>query len=173
MKSYYNLLMTAAIIGCVQGAGNKTAEWSTPLKCIKEPGPDISTELPGLSPSSGHSYKIDVGELNVLVRLSKDPIPKEEWKLTKKTYQVAGTGADFGVGGLPGSGESKDPLVIIGFDYKPEDKGKEKSCTLFSQVKIYGYEFRMKNGKEEKTGTTGVDSGVSGKDTDPTVTIKY
>lgn len=173
MKSYYYLLMTTTIIGCVHGAGHKTTEWLTPLNCIKEPGPGILTQLPDLKPTSGNSYKINVGKLKVTVSLSKAPIPKEEWKIERTTFSVAGTGSDFGKGGLPSSGESESSSIIIGFDYKAEHTGEEKSTTLFSQVKIYGYQFRMKNGKEEKTGTKAVDVGTSGADTDPTVTIKY
>lgn len=63
MKSCYNLLMTAAIIGCVQGAGHKTTEGLTPLNCIKEPAPGTLTQRPGLKPTSGNSYKINVGKI--------------------------------------------------------------------------------------------------------------
>lgn len=160
------------MICCAHGGDNSTTEWTKNF--IVDQGPQILVELPGLKPSSiTKKYSITPGNLNATVRLSKSPKIKEEWKIEKTTYSLTGTGADFGAGGFPSTGEQTSPSFVLVFDYKPEFSGKTKECTLFAQVKLYGYEYRMRNGKEERTGTTATDSGVSGKDTDPTLSLTY
>lgn len=142
-----------------------------PLRCIAAPAPTISVNLPNNKPS-GNVYKIDIGELKVLIVMSHAPVPKEEWKITSTTYIVMGTGGVFGMIGFPITEEQKVPEFKVGFNYKPDLKGQTKTGTLCGQVKVEGYKYIIKNNKEIKLAED-KDTGISGKDTSATISITY
>lgn len=133
--------------------------------------PPILTQVTGLTSSANGKYLITITKqegyaaVNVSVKMGKAPKIKQEWKITKTTYSITGSGASFGTGGFPTTGEKKTPDFILIFDYKYEFLGKTKETTLFSQIRLYA----IKDGSQK----TVSDFGVSGKDTDPTISATY
>lgn len=180
MKPYFHILITSCAMICFVYGSNETTQWTNHF--IVDQGPSILTQVPDLKASENGKYLITItrpnpdkpldpqkpegfAEVKVSVKMMKEPKIKKEWKIIKTTYAVTGSGALFGTDGLPTTGEHESPAFILIFDYRPQFLGTTKETTLFSQVKLYG--------QEEGTGKTITDSGVSGKDTDPTISATY
>lgn len=174
MKSCYYYLLSPFGLAVLSAHGDfEKTDWNLgkPSRCIASPAPDISVNLPDYKPANG-TYNINVGELKVLVTLSKAPVPKKEWKITSTTYMVMGTGGDFGMVRFPVTEEQAIPEFKVGFNYKPSLKGETKTGTLCGQVKIAGYKYTIKNNKEIKFAKD-KDTGISGKDASATISITY
>lgn len=68
--------------------------------------------------------------------------------------------------------EQASPELTIGFDYKPELKGKTRTDTLCGRVKIEGCKYRIQNGKEIPI-VADQDTGISGKETSANISLTY
>lgn len=68
--------------------------------------------------------------------------------------------------------EQASPELTIGFDYKPELKGKTRTATLCGRVKIEGCKYKIQNRKEIPI-VADQDTGISGKETSANISLTY
>lgn len=129
-------------------------------KFVKE-GTKVVTEMGG---KTGHQVTVGLGVNNAVVKLDPKAEPREGWKLKETTYRLCSSGAPFGTDGLPYI-EQKNGNFGFGFDPKQDNSNNGASTTLFGQVILKGKHPKL---KQEHT-----DTGISGKDTSVTVTLKY
>lgn len=124
-------------------------------------GTKVVTEMGG---KTGHHVIVGLGINNAVVKLDPKAESREGWKLEETTYRLCSSGAPFGTDGLPYI-EQKNGNFGFGFDPKPDNSNNGASTTLFGQVILKGKHPKLK--QEHK------DTGVSGKDTSVTITLKY
>lgn len=165
------------LLATVHAQDFKKTTWTpNPPHCFEQ-GPAIKTviPLPQMAPAGtpvikkteARKYDIIPGSITIKVEVGKMPKPREEWRVTGVAYRIGGTGAPL-LSGMAGqmTPEQKKPEFIIIFDYKPENFGK--STTLFSQL-IVGSQ-KVLNGKVVQDRVK--DDGITGKDADPTLTMR-
>ena len=164
MKTNHIIIILCLSVGLANGKGNyETTEWLPEgNQKFVDVGTKVITLLDG---KTGHSATVELGKINVVVKLSSDARSKDGWILDKKKtlYRLCSTGIPFGQTGIPYI-EQKNGDFMFGFDVKEDESNNGKSTTLYGQV--------IMEGEHQKTKEKHADKGVSGKDSSVTITLK-